>query len=229
MRARRISWIVLALALSACALQYKDDLGFLVSAQANSPEFPVYVNGRLCADTEGKPGACTKRIRSTESITLRLDAQPYDYLMTVNCASQMPPVPPITVPAGHAHTIEIKPQDFSQYKNFTCTGEVSPQDRKPPLSAEWEAHFIVVDVQYVEREQTYVQKQGDKNYLVLGQHARTSWVFDDGEWHQHRKATVVRLKSDPGKVKAYSESYAARFNYYRMTAEDRGIPDENER
>ncbi len=211
-------------ALASCnSLPYKDDVGFLVSAQANSPEFPVYINGKLCTDMEGFVGLCSKRIRSTEDVTFKFDPQSYPYLLTVSCTQGVTPVPPATVPAGDRFTFTIKAEDFSQFRSFTCIGEVGPQDRSPPISAKFRVTFVVVDSEYVQRERIYLKKDGKKNYVVLGQHAKDSWVKDSNGWHRFKKMTFVQVFGDPSNVKAYSQSYAMRMNYLNMGVDDNGV------
>lgn len=215
---------VAALALAACnSLPYKDDVGFLNSAQAQSTEFPVYLNGRLCTDTEGYVGLCAKRVKSTEDLVFKFDPQPYAYLLTVNCTSGVKPVPPATVPAGEGYSFTLKASDFSEFVSFTCIGEVSPQDRDPPISAKWHVRVVVYDAQYTMRERIYVTSRKGRNYLVLGQFARSGWVYDAGRWQQHNKATVVQLRGNPEEAKAYTESFAMRFNYYNMSGADGGV------
>lgn len=211
------------LALVACtSLPYKNDNGFLVSAQANSPEFPVYLNGHLCTDMEGFVGLCSKRIKSTEDITFRFDPQTYAYLLTVNCTQGVTPVAAATVPQSQPYSFVLKAADFSQFTAFTCVGEVSPQDRTPPISARFRVSFSVVDAQYSARERIYPTTSDGKNYLVLGEFARSAWVYDQGKWAHHDQDTTVEIKGDPSQVKAYSESYAMRFNYFNLGDADAG-------
>lgn len=216
------SLTVFAVLLACNTLPYKDDVGFLVSAQADSAEFPVYLNGRLCTDMEGNPGLCAKRVKSTEDILFGFDAQPYAYLLTVNCSSGVSPVLPATVPAGQAFQFVLPAAAFSQFLNFTCIGEVAPQDRAPPISAKFKVSFMVYDAAYTARERIYVTKQDGKDVMVLGQFARLAWVYDAGKWSAHKQTTQVMLKGDPAKAKAYSESFAMRFNYLNMGAQDGG-------
>lgn len=210
--------------LAACnSLPFKEDVGFLISAQANSPEFPVYVNGHLCTDMEGYVGLCSKRVKSSEDIVLKFDPQDYAYLMTVKCSSGIPQVPVSTVPSGQPFSFKITHDQFVQFSAFTCTGEVSPQDRTPPIEAQWEVKFKVYDSQYTAREQIFRIDDGEKHFLVLGQFARTAWVYDEDEWHQHFKDTVVQLRGDPLKAKAYSESFVMRYNFFNMSNRDGGV------
>jgi hypothetical protein len=203
------------LLLGACTtLAYKDDIGFLVSAQAGSSEFPVYLNGKLCRDMEGLPGLCAKRLKSTEPLTFSFDAQSYSYSLNIRCTQGVDTIPPATVPSGEQYSFTLKAEAFAQFRSFTCIGEIFPQDRDSPISSQFEVRFSVVDARYLPREAIYLRDKDGKTGLVLGAHARTSHVFDEGKWKRYSKKTIVEIKGDPEQVKAYSESFAARFNYY---------------
>lgn len=209
--------------LSACqSLPYREDVGFLVASQAGSPEYPTYLNGKLCTDMEGYVGACAKRVRSREPITFKFDPQPYNYTLVVKCTQGVVIPPGFDVEAGREFSFQLKPEDFSQFKSFTCIGEVSPQDRDKPVSGQFHIRFIVIDAAYTAREVAYLTSRKGKNYLVLGQYARSAWVYDT-EWRHYDKRTVVEVGQDTANVKAYSESYAMRFNYFNMGADDSGV------
>ena len=212
---------VLAVIAACTSLPYKDDLGFLVSAQADSPEFPVYINGHLCTDMEGNPGLCSKRIKSTEDVTFKFDPQSYAYLVTVACPNGVG-VPDATVPAGQPYSFTLTHAQMGSYRTLVCIGEVSPQDRQPRVSAKFEVTITIVDAQYVQREQMFFTKKDGDTYVVLGEFARSAWVYDNGQWTQHSKDTTVKIQGDPAKAKAYSESFAMRFNYLNMGDSDGG-------
>lgn len=222
----RTAGVLAALAaFNACqSIAYKDDIGFLVSAQANSPEFPAYVNGHLCVDMDGLPGVCSKRIRSDEDLVLRFDPQGYVYTLTLTCSSGMPARPSVTVPANTSHVEMIKPSEFIQFRSFSCIGEVGPQDRQPPISAKFRVNVTVTDAAYVGMDRIFHGNVDGKNVLVIGQYARAAWVFDQGKWTRYDKATAVEVRDPPEKLKAYSQSFAMRFNYFNMGASDAGIP-----
>jgi len=217
------SFVLGAFLLACTSLPYKDDVGFLVSAQADSPEFPVYINGHLCTDMEGSIGLCSKRVKSNEDVTFKFDAQSYPYLLTVACPNGVTPVQPASVPAGQPFSFSLPASAFSNFRTFVCIGEVSPQDRTPPISAKFEVTITVVDAQYSARESIYVSKQGSDSFLVLGQFARLAKVYMDGKWSNHSQDTMVKISGDPSKVKAYSESYAMRFNFFNLGDADGGI------
>ena len=220
---RRFS-IVGSLLLCSCAcngLTYQDDASFLVSAQADSPEFPVVVNGHLCTDNEGDVGLCSKRISSTESLNLSFDPQNYAYLLTIRCSGGVL-IPDATVPANQAYSYTVNHIDMNSTEDFICLGEINPQDRTPPIQAQFEIHVKIYDAKYMKREAMYIQKESDDNYLILGEYARDSWVFDS-KWKHYSQATIVKVESDPSNVKAYSGSYVMRYNYFNLKDSDSGV------
>lgn len=210
-----IVWLILA-AIGACStLQYQDDIGFLVSAQANSPEFPIYLNGALCKDNDGNPGLCSKRISTADTLTIHFDPQAYAYNLTVDCTSPMV-VPGATVPLGQPFDLAITPAEIGGLKTFICEGFIFPQDRATPVNAMFDVRVVISDANYVPREAITTTVQNGDTYLVLGQYARNSWVFDGKGWSLHTQDTMVKLDTLVG-VQAYSESFSGRFNFYSLT------------
>lgn len=218
MRAKKIALIAMLAALGACSsLPYQDDTAFAVSAQANSPEFPVYVNDSLCKDMDGNPGMCSKRITSLSSLSIHIDPQQYPYDLTIACTAPIS-IPGQTVPANQAADISLTPIQMQGLLTYICRGEVFPQDRPQPLSAMFEIRVDVVDSAYVSREQiTTAQDPQSKQWgLVLGAYARNSWVCESGKCDYYYQRTIIPI-DDPTKVSAYSESYNMRENYYQWS------------
>lgn len=215
----RKAWTVVALlALTACATLYQDDLNLLVSAQANSPEFPVYLNGHLCKDAAGSPGACSMKIRTTDTLSLHFDAQVYPYVMTFSCTSPMH-IDPLTVAPNQPADVQITPSMFAGKLDFICIGEAVPQDGRPQtVSANWEVRIVVADTKYIQREDITFTKDGSDTYVNLGQYAKSAWVFDGKAWKSYEKTTSVKLDGgvDQSAVRAYSQSFQMRFNYLNM-------------
>src|SRR6185312_1816780 len=120
------------------------------------------------------------------------------------------------VQANQGYTLIVNKDQMAQYPylSFTCTGDVKPMDRTGAIEAGFEIHVSIYDAEYKGRGKPYLAKDnaGD-DVLVLDQYARNAWVFDQGKWTQHTKEPVVKIKGDPSKVKAYSSSYAMRFNF----------------
>jgi hypothetical protein len=204
------------LVMAACStLPYQDDTAFAVSAQANSPEFPVYVGGSLCKDMDGNPGMCSKRITSTTALAIHIDPQAYAYDLTVACTSPII-FPGATVPANQALDLSLQPAQMQGLLTYICRGEVFPQDRAQPLSAIFEVRVDVVDAAYIPAPQMLTtQDEKSKQWsLVLGEYARNSWVCDQGKCKAYSKDTIVPI-SAPANVQAYSESYNMRENYFQ--------------
>lgn len=214
---RRLLGWSFAFLVSACnTLPYRDDIGFLVSAQANSHEFPVRVNGSVCRDMKNLPGACTIRVRSDEPIVFRFDPMPYAYQFNARCTTGVDVPPGASVPPDQVYTWTIQPDAFRDFRSIACVGEILPQDRPAPVSASWRVTILVVDAAYEKREGAYITEDNGKKYLVLGQYARMAWVFDLGRWVRYSQKTIVELKGKPEDVRAYSESYAMRYNYLNL-------------
>lgn len=319
------SLALIFLSLSACSnLPYQDDTGLLNSSQADSPEFPIYIDGHLCKDSLGNPGVCNKRIEFKDSVEFHIDPQPYAYDLKISCDSEITAPPSVSVPKNSALDFELQPP--YALNNFTCFGDVFPQDRPQPLGSKWEirltlkdapnpvtafpvtvnqkdchdmdneagfcsfrtasnvsvnfhipaqqqnynltiacsepvlptipghepvsagsaidfqvvepypiesfvcvgvlqfqdgseqrfdSRVVVTDQKYTPREKIDFVTNNGNQYLVLGQYARDSWVFDGKNWSKHSKETMIKV-DDPSVVKAYSESYEARFNYLNM-------------
>lgn len=201
--------------IAACSsLPYQDDTAFAVSAQANSPEFPIYVGGSVCKDMDGNPGMCSKRITSATTLAIHIDPQAYAYDLTIACTTPIT-IPGATVPANQALDLSLPPAQMQGLTTFICRGEVFPQDRPQPLSALFEVRVNVVDASYVAREQMTTQQDKNGNWgLVLGEYARNSWVCDQGKCKQYSKSTIVSI-SAPANIQAYSESYNMRENYFQ--------------
>lgn len=211
-------WLMCLSLACNTTIKYKDDVGFLVSAQANSPEFPIYIQNKLCRDMDGNLGACTKRIKSNESVNIKFDPQPYAYTIHLYCSKDTNINFSQDVKAGDTFNYSIQPSQFNTLRSFTCVGEIFPLDRVRPVSAKFEVRFIVFDEIYTNREQAYlVQDKKGRNWLVLGQYAKNSRVYDclknKCEWKDYLEETIVRVYS-PEKVLAYSQSYAMRYNLF---------------
>jgi len=212
-RTLSFSFILAFMLLVACAsFKYQDDFSFGVSAQADSPEFPVYINGKMCLDTDNIPGLCSKRISSNEALIIRLDARTYSYSLQLACTRELNESQSFHVESGKSFEYAIKPEKFTNLKSFTCIGEVFPDDRSQPLSAKWEVRVKVVDKDYVNRETAYFRSEKGRRFLVMGAHARTVNVQDEGVWHTYIESPVIEIKGDSEKVMAFSESHNMRFN-----------------
>lgn len=193
--------------ISACAckgINYRPDVGFLNSAQANSPEYLVKINGSFCKDMDGSIGLCAKRIKSESDISFKLDPRPYSYRLNVNCTSTVNFHLSVDVEKDLSYSFKIPASAYDGLLSFTCVGEVFPSDREESVSAFWHTRFVVIDKNYQEREQIYQRDE----YLILGQNAKHSLINEE---IQVKNKAAFKVKNP---VKAYSESQLMRFNYW---------------
>jgi hypothetical protein len=203
--------------LSCESIKYSEDLGMMISAVANSPEFPVYINNKLCKDIEGIFGACTKRLKSNESTQFSFEAQQYSYRMALQCSRETGIDLSFDIPKGQVFAYIIPNSAYSALRSFTCIGSIYPQDRDYPVSSKFEVRFIVIDQNYLGRESMLIYNVKGKNYLVLGQHAKYSTVWDEKNGKKITstlKEKTIQQVYSPDKVRAFSESSHARWNYY---------------
>lgn len=200
---------VCMLGMAGCPkIKYEDDIGQLNSAQANSMEYPVKINGKVCKDSNNQVGLCAFRTASDKSVVFHFDPRPYSYTLDIKCSSTIDSNYNVPVEKDRAHTYTIAAEKFRGVRSFTCNGEVFPHDRNNNLSASWSARVVVVDDSYQVRERIYWHKEG---YLVLGKYAKYSVVCTGSACKAYSKATVVEA---PKHAKAFSESEVMRFNYY---------------
>lgn len=199
--------LLFLLGASRCtSIKYEDDVNFLNSAQANAFEWMVMVDGKVCKDLDGEVGACTKRIKSDHSPTLKHDSRPYAYQVQLKC-SQGSGVEDFSqdVEANKSWSYKIEASKITA-TSFTCIGEAFPQDRDNKLSAKWQVRFLVYDVEYERREIL----QGDSRGFLFGRFAKHAKACSSSGCKNFYKTTAVKFKNG---IKAYSESELMRFNY----------------
>lgn len=198
-------FLLIILVCSCQSIKYEDDLGFLNSAQAGNPEFLVKVNRKPCIDMDKKVGLCAKRIRSNETIVLSHEARPYSYMFELTCTKSIDSNQTINVDVNEPLEITILPQAFNHKTQFTCVGEVFPDDRKL-VSSKWHIRFVLVDEKFREREAIYLKKKTGKEHVVFGKYA----LFSTMGGKTLKKKTAQKYTGGP----VYSESRLMRFNYY---------------
>lgn len=188
-------------------LKYEDDVQFLNSGQANRSEFLAYVNDSVCKDLNGVIGLCSLQVRSDEVIRLRHPAQQYAYNLKFVCTSGTDIDFSIDVLKDAQWEFEIRPEQFKDFKLFSCRGEVYPDDRDNAMLASWNVRFQIFDTNYQEREVIYF-KDG---VLVVGKYAKYIEVCDENECRNYKKQPVIAMKSAPLRVR--TESELMRMNY----------------
>lgn len=190
--------------ISCSSINYKPDTGFLNSAQANSLEYLVRVNGTICKDMDNNIGLCAKKLASDEKLNFSMDARGYAYRFNLRCTRAIDSDFSIDVERDQPLKFSIEPLRFHEVKSFTCIGEIFPHDRDQEISANWSLRVVVYDENYLPREIIY--RRGD--HIVFGQHAR--YVNLNGK--RYKKKPVIKFKE---KIYfAYSESERMRLNYY---------------
>jgi hypothetical protein len=205
----KLRYLMVGLLVFGCtSLPYKDDAGYLNSAQAGSYEFPVSVNGKPCKDMDGVLGACTKQIKNDQALVVDLPERPYAYRLDIQCSMPLGVSFPVDVQKNSPYRLEIKPEAFADLISWTCKGEVFPYDRDQAVSAMWQVRVLVRDPAYQGREKIYTK---DGKVIVLGAHAKYSDICDSRGCRQEKEKTVAGYK---GSVKAISESEVMRFNTF---------------
>lgn len=203
--------MIFSLFIVGCSsITYQDDKGYLNSAQANSNEFPVSINGKICKDLDGNVGACLKSIASDKPIVITLPARPYSYRLQLTCSMPLGITFPVDVQKDMEWKFEIKPELFSDFRLWTCMGEVTPYDRDQMVSALWHLRVLVVSSDYQPREKIDLGSRAGTPYAVLGAYAKYSDWCDNEGCHADKKKTVVKYE---GTIRAFSESEVLRFNY----------------
>lgn len=222
--------LAFVLSLQSCQwnLKYAADLGFMNSAQAQSYEFLVYVNGKPCKDMNGKEGLCALNIENNRKIILRHDARPYDYRFTMQCSSQIQnvlvngelgvvPTSIDVVKAGQPLELTFLPEHYNFYYDFTCKGNVNPLDRDNTISAKWVIKIFTIDSNYQKREQIYTEESGNETAFIFGQHAKYVNICINDKCQTKKNKPVLVFKTKEIKnasIFTYSESELMRFNYY---------------
>ena len=212
-----IRLLLLMYVFVACTptLKYIDDKELPVSAQVNSPELPVYINGALCKDTDDIPGLCSKRIKADEDLEITIDPIPYAYRFALGCSDSIKTSVSSDVLVNVQFKTTITKDKYQQAKSFTCIGEIHPKDRPNTVSAKFELRVKVVDPKHQAREKMQLYRDGNKKFLVLGANAFHARVCEQNKCTNYDKTTTVPVY-DLSTLYAYSESYNMRYNYFNV-------------
>lgn len=205
--------MIISSSCSSMNIPYKNDTGFLNSAQANSFEFLVYINGKPCKDMDGLIGLCSKRIKNNENIEFSIDPLQYPYRLSLICTKELQFNFTKDYPADMANKFIITPIQYQGLKTFVCIGEIFPADRPEEISSKWQIRVEIVDQKYSNREEIYKIKKKWFTYLVFGQNAKYAKAYYYDRWHYYKKNTMVIIPSDEN-ILASSESDTGRFNYF---------------
>ena len=196
-------------------IPYRPDVGFLVSAVADSPEVPVMIDGYNCMDMSGRPGLCSLRLKQHRILKFDFAPRQYAYRIHLTCSKATGFDKSFDVGGEKPLQIEIHYKHYEKLSSFICIGEVFPKDREDKISATFEVRVKVVNNEYVEREEMRIEQDGDEYYLVTGEHALFSRIYDQGEWKSYKKQTKVQVY-DILALQGYSESYSFRVNSFNQ-------------
>lgn len=200
-------FILLVFILIGCTqLKYKSDIGFLNSAQANSPEFPLKINGKTCKDSEGKIGLCSFRIKSDEDLRINLLSWPEDRKINFTCSDNIDFNKSFHVPKKKDFTASITSLDFSDDLSFTCIVKIFRANDEQKISYMAKFHITIVDSKYQGREEIYRLN----DHLIIGQHSY--YTIINGKAYRHK--TSHRIKKENDVLKVLSVSEMGRINSY---------------
>lgn len=207
--------ILLLFCLVGCThrLEYKPDLGFLVSAIAESPEVPVMIDGYNCEDMSGRPGLCSLRLKAFRDLVFEFFPRQYPYRLHILCSKKVGFEESYDVERDKKFHVTIDHNKYEKLDSFICIGEVFPRDRPDKVSGKFEVRVKLITPDYVHREKMQLEQDGDEYYLVLGEHALYSRVFDQNKWTSYKKTVRIKVH-EPATLQAVSESYSFRINKY---------------
>jgi hypothetical protein len=186
-----------------------DEHTYWPSGLANSPEFPVKINGELCKNSAGEMGGCYIRIRDDHQTMFEIMPLPYSYRLSFKCTKNLdfPPIDERDYSAKEAVYIAIERDQYNGQTSFMCTGRIFPDDRNEPINSFFEVRVRLVRPEYIGREQMHHTGK----YQVFGKNALHSMWYVDDEWKYGHKKTYLETKKH---ILAFSESHNMRWNYY---------------
>ncbi len=195
--------VLIIIAASCNHVEYESDVAFMNSSDANSFEFPVYINNKMCVDLNRNPGLCVLHHNKSNTLTLTVDPRPYTYKLDLFCPEQNV-MDGWTVPKGKKFTHSFDRGDLLASRSMVCIGEIFPRNRGL-VSAKFSFVVKLVDSEYIKRNK--IMAFPNEGLLVIGNHA----LYTTENRLTKRKRTTLKLKKNQ---KVYSESHNMRFNAY---------------
>ena len=193
-------------------IQYRDDLTFASSGEANSPEGVVFINKKLCQDMEGTPGFCT--LRAKEDILITLYPRDYTTQFVFRCGGENGIFFELDRPILPKVEVEFKiPHDaFKNIRVFNCIGRFAPRDRNEPIRFFFEVRVRVVDEDYTYLQTPIIVTYRGKKYFVSGEFGYKTILKDSKNKLKYENKTLIPIKDIPefGVV----ESNHARFSFF---------------
>lgn len=204
-----MKYLFLILVLLSCAkLEYKTDIGFLNSAQANSPEFPIKINNKTCKDSNGQAGLCSFRLKSDKDLNIDLLKWPEERRINFTCTDNIDFNKTFHVPKKNDFSVSITPSDFSSALSFACIIKIYRGNDEQRIAYMAKFHITVIDSKYQEREEIY--KLGES--LVIGQHSMITVI--NGK--SYKKKTTYKPKKKEQNTQVISVSEMGRINTYGL-------------
>ena len=194
---------LLVITIGCNQLKYKPDINFMNSSNANSFEYPVYVNKRMCIDLDRNPGLCVLHHNKANILTLSIDSRPYSYTLDLICPD-LGYQELFQVPKAKKFTTSFQRGDLLEARSIVCVGEIFPSDRDL-VSAKFSIIVKLVSSDYIRRNK--IIPFPNNSLLIVGENS----LYTTVNGKTKRKKTSVKLKQGQ---KVYSESYNMRFNAY---------------
>jgi len=200
--------VLVLLSFASCKqLKYVADINFDPSAYANSPEYPVQINGKWCVDGSGMGGFCVVRQPEKKDMLIRILPQLYGYRIRVQCSTATGIDITLDVLPEKELIITLQKEKFNEFNVISCVGNIYPSDRPEPIAAMFELRARIIRDDYTPKANIY----WDKGYQVFGSDSYISTFFLDDQWTQKKEMTYMKTEKP---LFGISESYKMRFNYY---------------
>jgi len=200
--------LVIFAACSCKPIKYQsDEFTFISSGMANTPEYPVHINGEWCKNIKGELGGCYLRVKRDKPTIIKLLPQEYAFTLTIKCSAKIKFTAyenGVDFPKDTPVTVTIT--DYQAQNSFICLGRIYPQDRGEPISAFFEVRMRIKDPNYSPREAIH----NTGGYQIFGKYSLYSTWHDGKEWKSGKKKTAIKTKTQ---YPAVSESHNMRFNY----------------
>lgn len=199
--------------ISCKSLKYQADIGDMIipSGYAQSPEFPISVNGKPCKDVDNIMGFCTIRVKSNQNLRITLANRPYDYRLKIKTSTNITFATISKEVLKNTNEEIIIPFDTYNGQNvFNIQGEVFPNDRPEPISAMFDIRVRIIREDYLASTNPYLDIE--KNVFVFGLNAlHSDMKFSNNLWEYNNKKVYIENKKPCFVI---TETERMRFAYY---------------
>lgn len=214
---KKLVFSIMLMLITSC--EYKADLGFLNSAQANYPDYLAQINGKFCVDMDGISGLCGKRIATNQDLIFKLQPKPYQYRIQFICSSKINADFSTTVNKDEEFSWKLESEVFNQQKSFTCISEIFPLDREEEVSSKFEVRVKVYDEEYIPMDKIRSSKKNGKTALTFGKHAKFTKVCVDNECRDYKQKTYIKINPEK-EYFIWTESELMRNSYFGIDSLD---------